>query len=148
MLGDDGAAAVQEGGLGHHLEDLAAAVAQHHPVEREAPALGDALAQIVAVADGIEAQALELGAGDDRGHAGLHGLGGPPGILVGGQLDDGAEAQLALDFLDGLAGHVERDPRQVFEGGEGGEAGAHQAGRSERTLSTMPYSRASSAPMK
>jgi hypothetical protein len=63
-----------------------------------------------------------------------HPLRGRERILVGGELDDVGEAELALELLDGLPGLVGGDPEDVFVGdgfpGHGHERLLRPPGRS------------------
>ena len=93
------------------LDELVRAVAHDELVGGEAVAAGEGDPEVVGAAVRIPVE-VRQGVGDGLEDA----LRGRQGVLVGGELDDIREAELALELLDGLARLVGRDAEDVIVG--------------------------------
>ena len=54
--------------------------------------------------------------GERRMHRGERARARPEGVFVGGELDDAADAEFALELFDGFAGHVRRQRAHAIDG--------------------------------
>src|SRR5690606_17277981 len=107
--------------LGDELEDLVGAAAEDELLGTHAELRGEPLAQPEAGAVGIAMHAVERGA--DRFERLRRGA---ERVLVRGELHDAVQAELALDLLDRLAGHVGR---------QRGDPGLHAVGEAHDVAS-------------
>ena len=109
-------------GFGGEDQDFVAAVAQNEMIHGQLEKLGQAGFEQRGAAFRVAVQILHATAQSSQG------LGaGAKRVLVAGQLDGMLQAQLALDFLQGLAGFVDGDggERSARPGlGRGGHAQA------------------------
>jgi hypothetical protein len=111
----DGLEARLQEGLGQQHQYVVGAIAERDLRRAHAEFRGELLLELMAAAVGVQPGVFERA---------VHGIEGPGAgaerILVGRELDDVREAELALQLFDRFAGHIGRQRTDIVDGQQAG----------------------------